>query len=694
MPSQALDWWSFWPGWDHILSFDFTTTDGVTAFFIGLIILTFFLFFFSSLVISCGYWVRVRFYLKGLKDVSKNNAINKRRVLVQREADAVEKTPWWNKIVSTRLWQEFDETLVEHNEKLYSNIDAEYFFNGGTLARRIVESRLFPTGASILTGLGVLGTFLGLQLGLTGLNLDGDVTKIQGEIKLLAQSASVAFITSVWGVSSSLVLNLFEKYFHGYIKRRIYLLQCRIDNIFPRFQPVDVFLDIRSNGKKSCDALNELAEQIGSRMQESMDSFSQEITGSIAKDISQAANDISTAIGGTLKQVIEDSLVPSIARMADVSKDLADRQAKGSEDTMANLLQQFMTEMGREGEGQRDAMRTAAEEIQEAMSGLTGSMDGFFQSLKDQQAALGSEQAERTRVLETAGQRLLQRQDDAQSETSQKIAEMLHDFLTKMGDTQKEQAGSLEKVSGGVRETINELGGQISSFIQTLDGLQMKIREEQDTRSHTLEGLVQDTVTATKSILDQGESLQTYVGDSQKAMDSVVSHLDKTGDALASATSNLKTLGTEIGQSVEHAASSIEKSISLAEQQFTENSTVARNLERTLQSLGALRASISDATEDMATAAGESRQSYDSLAGHYRDIQNSMHEQINNLQEQVAQLLQNYSDQVGSQVADRMSSWDSQTKNFCDHMTSAVQAMGEVVDNIEMRNDDGQRRKK
>lgn len=774
MASRVLDWHSFWPGWNHIFALDFTSTDGVTAFFIGLIIVAFSFFFIPSLLIGICYLRRVAFYLKSLKGVSEDNVIEKRHTLVQRETEAVTRAHFWNRIVGARLWQEFDETLVEHDGRLYNNIDAGHFFNGSTLARRIVESRLFPTGAAILTGIGVLGTFLGLQLGLAGLNLDGDVAKIQGEIKLLAQSASVAFITSVWGVSSSLILNFIEKYFHGIITRRIHVLQCRIDNIFPRFQPMDVFIDIRADGRESCDALNGLAEQIGSRMQESMDSFSREMTGSMAKNISQAANDISLAIGGTLKKVIEDSLVPSIASMAEISKDLAERQAKGSEDAMSTLLKRFMNEMGREGEGQREAMRSAADEIQNAMAGLSGSMEEFFQSLKEQQSNFGheqdrrsemleqsvqklvahqgeamsetnrkiadmlqafteslgqeqtrqaesltsasgnvreaiedltggmrdfftslenrqkfmiAEQDERTRTLETAVQRLIQTQDDAQSEANRKVAEMLRDFLDKMGTSQKIQASSLENVSGNVRGTINDLGEQINSFLETMDKIQSKISDEQDSRSRNLEELVKDTVLASKEILNQGQALQSHVGDSQKAMDSVVSRMNKTGDALAEATINLKTLGSEIGQSVGRAANSIERSVSIAEKQFADNSMVAQDLEMTLQSLENMRSSISDATENIVRASTESKQSYAALAGHYRNVQQSMQDHIESLENQIANLLKEYSDHVHGQIVSRMTAWDSQTENFCKNMTTAVQAIGEVVENIDMRSD-------
>lgn len=770
MPSHILNWEPFWPGW-AIFALDFSTTDGVTAAFIGAILLLLLLFLIPSLWISGTYWRRVNFYLKLLDGVTEETVIEKRQGLINREQEA-SVAPKWKRILSEKLWREFDETLVEHNGKLYNNLDAEHFFNGSTLARRIVDSRLLPTGAALLTGVGVLGTFLGLQLGLTGLNLDGDVAQIQGEIKLLAQSASVAFITSVWGVASSLLLNFIEKLLHGLVMRRINVLQNTIDGIFPRFPILEVFADIRESGRDSRDALYGLAEQIGNRMQESMDSFSQNMSSSLAASISQAATDISTAIGGTLKTTIEESLVPAIESMASVTKDLAERQAKGSEDTMKSLLERFMDAMGQEGQGQREAMQTASQDIRNAMSGLTGSMGDFFASLKKQQETFSSEQDarahaleqavldmvshqsnalndtnqklaemltafagklgqeqtrqadlfttasgdvrqaigdlaagmrefftelgaqqksmiaeqdERTRALEAAVQRLVNQQSEAQNENTAKVSQMLHDFLSRMTDEQIRQTGSLNTASEGVRDVLTDMGGTLTNFMKALEDAQIRLREEQDTRSKGLEQLVQDTMATAAHILKQGEALQQHVDSSQQAMDSVVGKMVKAGDSMANVTANLKVLGSEIGQSVDKAASSIENSVSHAERLFSENAAVAKGIEGTLHSLQGVQNAVEEAMSGLKQAVTESSDGFSSLSRHYRDLQETMQQHIDALEKQVAKLLQDYSDHVYSQTVQRLHSWDSETKNFCDSITSAVNAMGEVVESIEIR---------
>lgn len=66
------------------------------------------------------------------------------------------------------LWLEFDETLVEiqkgEHVELRNTLDAGHFFNSYTLARSVTENRLIAAVPGFLTALGVIGTFMGLQL--------------------------------------------------------------------------------------------------------------------------------------------------------------------------------------------------------------------------------------------------------------------------------------------------------------------------------------------------------------------------------------------------------------------------------------------------------------------------------------------------------------------------------------------------
>src|SRR5690606_20044938 len=66
------------------------------------------------------------------------------------------------------LWREFDESLVLSSDQkhLFNTLDAEHFFNARTLAPGLTASRLLAAAPSFLVAIGVLGTFIGLTVGL------------------------------------------------------------------------------------------------------------------------------------------------------------------------------------------------------------------------------------------------------------------------------------------------------------------------------------------------------------------------------------------------------------------------------------------------------------------------------------------------------------------------------------------------
>ena len=175
------------------------------------------------------------------------------------------------------LWSEFDESLVitEDQKRIFNTLDASYFFNAKTLASGLTGSRLLAAVPSFLVALGVLGTFVGLTIGLSGLDGTSDeVETLKRGINELISGATVAFMTSVWGVFFSLVLNFIEKLVEGNVLNKISKLQQRIDGLYQHIPAEQSLLNIAEHSKESKHALQELHERIGDRLQETLSGMS------------------------------------------------------------------------------------------------------------------------------------------------------------------------------------------------------------------------------------------------------------------------------------------------------------------------------------------------------------------------------------------------------------------------------------
>lgn len=76
-----------------------------------------------------------------------------------------------------------------------------------------------------LTALGVIGTFVGLQLGLSDLNIAGnvDVNEMKNGVAGVINGAKIAFMTSVWACYSVLHLISLRRYLSKLLERKLSL---------------------------------------------------------------------------------------------------------------------------------------------------------------------------------------------------------------------------------------------------------------------------------------------------------------------------------------------------------------------------------------------------------------------------------------------------------------------------------------
>lgn len=118
-------------------------------------------------------------------------------------------------------WSEFTESLVHSNDNntpVRNSHSAAFFFNEDTIILPNYSAAIYIASPNYLTGLGILGTFIGLaggiylaSAGLSG-GFDADNTeKLRTALNQLLSGAGLAFWTSIVGLFCSLVFSVREK---------------------------------------------------------------------------------------------------------------------------------------------------------------------------------------------------------------------------------------------------------------------------------------------------------------------------------------------------------------------------------------------------------------------------------------------------------------------------------------------------
>jgi len=143
---------------------------------------------------------------------------------LQRDAGNQQGTPVWQekRFMGNRLkgsWLRFLQN-AEQLDRRGLPCNVEDYINDDTVTHGPGNATLAELIPGLLTSLGILGTFMGMMRGLSGLDFSNSDAIIEG-IPVLLDGMKFAFGTSVAGVSCSIVFNMLNRILQGSSYRAI-----------------------------------------------------------------------------------------------------------------------------------------------------------------------------------------------------------------------------------------------------------------------------------------------------------------------------------------------------------------------------------------------------------------------------------------------------------------------------------------
>jgi len=598
---------ALWPDFGRLLVGDVYSPEGLSALIVAII---FFVALVSGIAAFIKYFFarrRIRFYRRLLKTAEPASLLEQRRDI----ANGAMKSARYG-----QLWREFDESLVHvpARSRLCNTLDASHFFNTHTLAGGLTENRLLAAVPAFITAIGVIGTFAGLQMGLSELTGNmGDTPQIE-QLKTgifgMIGGASIAFMTSVWGVLVSVLFNAFEKVLERSVRNAITGLQNRVDYLYPRITAEQSLSNIEEFNRQSTEKLAELDEKIGHKMQEAM---------------SQASDTIRAG----MEQSLTNILGPAIAQ-------LVNNANAGSERALESLLERFMQGVGSAGESQRAMMENAADGVRSAASTMSEGLQGFVAQLETQMASAFTQNAAAVSEVREAL--------SSQMEAQQRRDMERHSALN-------QQFAQFQGAQGQLTESI-----QTAVATQQAHSLQL---------TRELEAVIEQFGAIAASNREATRSLQTASSD----MKASAINLGQLSDAV-------KTSVDGLGERLGAAADSVAQISRKNEDVLGMYQGIARQLEATAEQ-------IQSASAAMDSAAGRADSGLSAVDRHFTSLATALETHVQQLQRQVAELLNEYAKRVQDQTVTRLNTWNEQTNAYIGAMTGAVQALNDVVDEID-----------
>jgi len=536
---------------------------------------------------------------------------------------------------------------------------AEEVFHERSLAHGIVGNRLFMAMPGLLTGLGVLGTFVGLALGIGGLDLrDEALEEFSKSIQPLISGSATAFKTSVWGVFASLVFAVLEKIFEAAARWPIRRLQHRLNGLVPRYLPEESMIDLQRSSIESEETLKGLAVAIGEQMQKALDQIGNSVTEAVRDALGGQAQDL----GAMSANLISEALTAELENMKTAITEMAERfrtEFNGANSQLQETVSGFQGIL----ENLSRTVQTTQGSVEQAVERLQGH-EQVVGSLEDVVKRFDESAEKLTAMRDTFD---LSSQRNAEAAEAQKSA----------AEENRNVAARFESIGEkmpDVSETIGEASRVIGSLGQPLLDLQDILQRTPDLFEEQAEKQAASEEQRATKLMNQTESLVNAVAEAAEKF----AQVESLGESLSESAESLERAGsalTQFGEDVKTASAHQVTSTTASEKAASASERAAEKLSPIPELIANLAGELEAAGGSIRTGSEAARDVYKTLIDHQSIWFQGIETGLIVMKERLQELIDSYGERVEGQTQEHMDRWVEAVEESLQKFSVEVQAL-------------------
>lgn len=607
---------------------------------------------------------------------------------------------------------------IEVANKKHTNTPAlEYFSEFNTCSVHQINLRQLDTGAGTLVGLGLLGTFLGLTLGIMGFD-SSSTQDIQNSIQSLLGGMGTAFSTSLLGMSLSMLFSFLDKRWRNRLSKQLNSLANKLDELYyiddrtlddlneqklaqSMINTMKVFIE--DEIKKIIDAQDILRQSIDDEKNSILDVVNDKLT------YSSESGEVST-MGNAIREILTESQEQTKA-LKSFSTDLAIELNNGFDETLSRQMQQKILPLmenvdtttrvivehidkvaNQVSSPANDMIQSVVDELKQCMSemirdfssGLSNSATNELEALAHQLATAAQSMADFPNNMEnisstlqvtieevknavseisntsanantTAMQQMQEQISYATGAISNAISEVKI-VMSGLTQSSQEQTGQMvSKLSDAADKMGVFLSGTISTLSSSVQHSVKKITDDINDKQASLIALQEDTTTKTKDLLESFN-----IG---------LERLEKMNEYILSTMNAFQQAQGQITGSTAH-LQSISGDMKLATQLFnkSQNEYVVKMEEMQRNSQHGL-----DALTELLKDSGD-------LSEEYVEKFETIRQGLSSIFQQIQSGLSEYSRTVQATTQNYLNQYSTSLTNTTDALSSTIQQQNEVVE--------------
>lgn len=412
------------------------------------------------------------------------------------------------------LAETYSKTInIETHDGKKSNIPASEYINDYSVCKyNKLNLRMLDTAAGTLVGLGLLGTFLGLTLGIKGFD-SSNTERINESIQGLLAGMGTAFLTSLLGMTFSILFTAADKALRHRLYKDVKELTDKLDS--------EYYIDdlVLSNINQQ-NIVNQLYKALKNDLQQQ----TLEIANKLTYTNAEGQN---VTIGNAIREILTENTKQSKALMS-FSTDLAMELNQGFDETLSRQMQQKIVPLMESVDTTTKAVVEHIDKMADTVSSpATDMMQNVVDELKQSMQSLLNEFS--TGLSGSATSEL------------ENLAIQLGTATQAMADFPK----NMENISATLQVTIEEVKHAISEISNTSANANSTAMQQMQEQITYATGAISNAITEVKEVMS-GISQS-----SQEQSNQMVSKLADAAEKMGSfLTGTISTLSNSVQQSV------------------------------------------------------------------------------------------------------------------------------------------------
>ena len=389
-------------------------------------------------------------------------------------------------------WNEFSGTLMTNyaieNPVISSTQSAANFFSRQAILGHQLNIRFYSAFSNLLTGFGILGTFIGLVCGIwlasKGLS-SSNAEQAKQALEQLLNGASLAFLTSITGLICSLLFSWREKKVIHQLEQARYQWINSLDNNLQRVTSESLSLQALELSQQQTSLLKQFSADIAIQIAEHID---HKLSQSLGLDLTKLGNKIDQS-----NEQLISALTPLLTQIADSTAKMHENQQKDNLQMIEQMIASFsksllaaagqeMQALGQTLQGLNQQLSTQVNDISQQYNAIQATTLTQIDSMNHQQALMqqtAKQQADEMQLIFKNGMKQFKLEmTDSLDIVNNRLGKLVDDSSDLLDSSSKQIQSLFEKVSNSLDDSLeqwNDTAQNSSLFLKKTQGVMSQL---------------------------------------------------------------------------------------------------------------------------------------------------------------------------------------------------------------------------